>query len=517
MRRTAATGAAAVGVGAGAHHAGVSPIGPASAQSISDATTVIGLAAGGPAYLAYDFLANDGENTLDLLLGDNAIYSGYQDPDILHQDLVAAALRMKSADERVMTSIQNNITNAENIALSKGKAAAIEAMNAEKSQSEAQTAMQSAIDEYYSTIQNNIIIHYGEQTSQILHQMDSVADHPDATVGIEDGVGIWNGRRWLNDGWVACSTHEYQEETLSITLLDGSSVDYTSVALADTTSSEVNVGDLSATGDNTKIRLTVVDPDGSDDVEYHDTFQYYDALQQVTTSRDQVNSDLSGFIGDVYAEWDVGEIPTEDLIDPITAATELGQDYDHTAMRSAQAAMLGIPMQDARTITLEVHTDGDTSTEGTIVTATIFTEHVPTDGDGNEGFTTGTVYEPSTWSEPLYVAYDWSDTNEDGVITDEERDFVQLESPFEINQIISTDGEEVQSFKTKDTNNQTADVSKLREEINQLNDTIAEMRERQQEEATGGGGGWIRQNPLATALGGLAAIALIFGAGSTQG
>ena len=441
-----------------------------NARALAPAIPIAGFAVG--AAIAY--LVDSG---VDPYVGDSRDYSGYQGATALETAMVEGATNMQSANERVMTSIQNNIQNSQNVALSKGKAAVIEAMNTGKSESEATTALQNAIDEYYSTIQQNIITHWKAQHSQILHFHEQAEAHADLSGG--DSLFSVSGGNDKGPDFLGITTDaevEYKEN--EVQLLDGSSVAYPRA------------------GDGTFSRFFAVSSDhiaGSDPAILSlstsqgnpvvlDPAPFDDAWQSLVSERDSVNQTLSGFVSDVYAAYEPGEIPTEDLVDPVTASTELAQDYDGYQAQGAYAAMLGIPTTAEHSVNLTVHTaDGDRN-----IWADIYTEYVPTDDSGTEvGFQSGETYDPSTWDKPLYIAYEYTEETEDGTTTS--TDFVQLEDSFTIDVIEDKDGNEVDSFQTKSRNNQTSDVSKLQEEIDQLREAQLEM----QEEAQSGGGGFV--------------------------
>jgi hypothetical protein len=99
--------------------------------------------------------------------------------------------------------------------------------------------------------------------------------------------------------------------------------------------------------------------------------------------------------------YDPGDIPTEDLVDPVTAATELRQNYDNRAGQSAHAAMMGIPTEADMTAALEIQSDE--AEDGVWqVDADIYTAHVPTvDVAADASISSGVRSDDST---PAYVS-----------------------------------------------------------------------------------------------------------------
>ena len=492
-------------------------------------------------------------------VGDGRDYSGYTGADALRKEIYEGFVQMKSADERVMTSIENNITNSDNIALAKGKAAIIEEMNAGNGESAAQDAMQAAIDEYYATIQENILTHYDSQIRQFLHHMDQLDTHSDASLA--DVIEYWDD---LNGGWDTqwydnLYTYISEPPTTTVTLIDGSEVTVAGLRSNPDESWANGAASLmwepnhydNGTPITDQPPVRYLDPDDNTVTQDWDIGRYVEAYNAILDSRDRVNADLSGFVTDVYAQYEPGDIPTEDLVDPVTAATELRQDYDNRAGQGAHAAMLGIPTSADFTADLEIQSDE--AEDGVWeVTAEIFTNYVPredltdsasissgvltmttaptdgvtydlttTDGetvaiaaadftenaDGDwevdlsadlnttatsvetllgaeTGFETGTTYQPSEWDKPLYIAYEYVD----GTTGEERADFTQIESSFAIVSVTDAEGNDVESFQTRSRNNQTADVSALEEELQQLRQDWIEMQEEAQEQDDSGGG-----------------------------
>lgn len=488
------------------------------AKAIAPAIPVVGFAAG--AAIAY---LMDPDTTP--YLGDEDDYSGYTGGDALKTAIREASVEMRSADERVMASISNNITNSQNVALAKGKTAIIEVMNNGGSESEAQTAMEEAIDGYYATIQENILTHWTSQVRQIQHhyaQLDTHADTVPTDVitfsfdGSSSGFSAETGYLALPAADDSLSKSGYAETT--ITLLDGSTVSNVPYGWTDSTATNAaNDTHLSFDASLSNIPTDSVPTmvghikDDATQAATLDASDFETAWTDLKSERDSANQALSGFVTDVYNNWAPGDIPTEDLVDPITASTELRQDYDGYQAQGAHAAMLGIPTTAEQAVRMTIQgTDENGDPIENDVTADIYTEYVPTDADGNEvGFQSGETYDPSSWDKPLYIAYEYIDS--DGNVTS---DFVQLENQFTINSITNKDGNEVDSFQTESRNNQTADVSKLQEELDQIREEQQRLQEESQSTVGGGGGGFLSDigtDSNSTIIAAVAVVLVAFG------
>lgn len=475
----AATGAVIVGGGSASLDRG--PV----QESEAIAPLVAGAAVAGGYAIAY--LMNE---AADKYLGDTRDYSGYTGENALHQEIKAGSLQMKSADERVLTSLQNNLTNADNVALTKGKAAVIKKMNNEVSESEAQTAMQEAIDSYFTTIQKNLITHYKSQFNQTWHFRQQYQGNSNVSSEQFGDTMRLSALDELSQDQPAGTPYSYRDtskQTSTVTFLNGESFDYphTSTYTAGN-GSEHQLDPWS----NRLAPLWLSGSLGSNSnwIKLLDPKPFKDIWDTIVSRRDNVNANLSGFVTDVYSQYAPGDIPTEDLVDPITAATELSQNYEGYQFRGAQAAMLGIPTSSNTGVTMTIeYQEGDSQ-----VLADMFTEYQPTDGSGNPtDFRKGTTYDPSTWDKPLYISYEYTDS--DG---NQSSDFIQLETPFTIDKITKDDGTEINNFRPESRNNQTADVTKLEEELAQVRQAQIDMQNEAEEETSGGAGGLFSGNSL---------------------
>ncbi|WP_147438045.1 hypothetical protein [Halorubrum sp. Atlit-28R] len=99
MRKAAAVGVGSAATIGGASRMGGSPVGSAAAI----APLGVGAAAGAA---ALGYLINEG---VDLFTGPDRDYSNYTGKNALESSIKEDFLELKSVDERVMTSIENNL------------------------------------------------------------------------------------------------------------------------------------------------------------------------------------------------------------------------------------------------------------------------------------------------------------------------------------------------------------------------------------------------------------------------
>ena len=419
----------------------------------------------GVAYLA--------RNKIEGILGQGENLSGYTGKDALMTQIFAQAKNMKTVDERVMTSIENNLANSETIAFAKGKAAALEKMNAEAPEAEAVTAMEEAVGGYYATVQTNIAEHLDQKIRQIDHHLTMVDAHANLSLSSR-----YKARLPYNTGYGEFSWGGYSLQTdHSVTLTNGEELtglrglsfsqpgfdSDTQIRLDESTNSQM-AARLQSYGDNSAF-------------EYISAKRTTEAFRSAASRSSTVKTKLEGFVTDLYAEYGAGDIPTEDVIDPITAATQMGQNTG-MAGQAAEAAMLGIPTSASFSLWLELQ-DADGNT--TEVEAEMYTTASPTDGSGNEtGWEVGTTYDPANFDPPIYIAYEYIDP-ESG---EKSSDFIELDHPFTVIEATDAEGNEVTNVQNEERITQTADVTKLEEELAQLRDE----QQRLQEEAQSGGG-----------------------------
>lgn len=534
MRGTAGAGVAALGIGATASTAAAEEEEDDDGMDMLDWGAVVGAysVAGplGASVVGMSYLGDEITDWTSGLLGDTRDYSGYTGGDALEQEIEVGVAEMRSADERVFTSILNTISGSENVGLSKGKAEIIRVMNNGDSEQTAQEAMQEEIDEYFAGIQRNILNHFISQYNQLTHHVEQLKEHEDTdTTDIrylrhDNGSTSWQQVQpyedFMIDGEASADPNGYYSTWwVEMELVDGTI--YEDIPVMSHHELDRYAGMTpkpELIPDDANDRDSVVsNPSawrfggGEEDQVYFYYEDYWPLFDAVEDARDAVNATLSGFVSDVYEHWEPDEIPTEDLIDPITATTELAMDFDHYAGPGAFAAFAGIPTQAEQSLVLEVEPDGDATT----IEADIYTNHVPTDADGNEvGFEADgeTVYEPAEWDEPLYIGYTYTETNEDGEIVEESHNFAQLEDPFVVMEAFDADGEQVETFETRETNVQTSDVEALEEELDQLREEQIEMQNRAEEDMDDGGwGGLPDWGTTGGIFGGIAVVVILLG------
>ena len=458
MRRAGAATLGASAVGAGGIR---STAQPASALVITGTAALLagGAIAGAAAGAGLAYLARD---NIEGILGQGEDLSKYTGKEALRTRIEEQSLTMQTVDKRVFTSIENNLANSETVAFAKGKAAALEKMNAEAPESDAVTAMEEAVNGYYATIQKNILTHWETQTSQINHHVTMATAHEEVSPS-----------GWFE--WKVEGVESTERDRTTVTLVSGETYEVetlrVSIGFADV---PPKIEPRTSAGSGEKEEFVFIG--GADDVTTLTLWDYDSLLDTVASRSSSVKTKLGGFVGDLYFEYGAGDIPTEDVIDPVTAATQMSQNTG-MAGQAASAAMLGIPTSASFSLLLELQDANGNTSE---VDAELYTKAAPTDGSGNDtGWEVGVEYDPANFAPPIYVAYEYIDT-ESG---EKSSDFVQIDEPFTVIEATDEEGNQVTNIANEKRITQTADVTKLEEELAQLRDE----QQRLQQQSQGGG------------------------------
>ena len=388
------------GAGAAAVTTGVAATAPPRYSPIGRAEALAPVVIGGAIVVtgATAFLA--GALVNETLGPSNEGLDGYTGGLDLRRELYARSVELRDSNAGVAAVMNNRIQDSKNIAWIKGKAAAIEAMNEGKSSTEAETAALAANDEYYSTIQENLLNHWNSVVDRFEHYLTLAEEHSD-TSGLElcglGGLTNLVEYRPVADSFYTANgfkTGGYEEYTLK----DGRVMDvrvlYT-YGVNSTGSDEWWYHLTQDGGDPTNSTYAaihntnkgeVADPDSGDRVNPVEwTIQLYN---DADTEHSTMASNLSAFVTDAYAGLQSGDISTADMIDPVTLASEYSSSYDSTGYygyAAAQLAMLGVPTDLAANAVIRLESDEVT------ISGTLFVSDPPT-----EGLAVGSTYSPGS-------------------------------------------------------------------------------------------------------------------------
>lgn len=521
-RRTFLKGAA---VGATACAVGVSSTGTVAAAPWEDYTVKDAakdaLLATSPAAYGVDYLMGTDyvdeaqtriANYAHRRYGDMRDYSGYTGHDALLTEIETGMKEMQLANEKVMTSVGNNIQAADNVAIAKGQVAVAEALNAGKSESEAQNDMEAVIDEYFSKIEENIINHWNTQWDQVCHMALENYEHPDSP----DPKNRWKCTETSSDGghWViGDNLYGDNYHTVQYELYDGRVLDVHGLARYNSTSNadsyvfpSQKIARLQDSNVSNPEEIWLMQDTSStqeaDAYEYvMDPTAFGTHFDKVQTTRDDVHAELTGYVTDVYGSYEAGEVDVSEVVDPTTYATEMSTD-NNRGFRQAAAAQLGIPTNADENVVITIHWPDQ---EDSTIWTDLYTDHQPTDANGNAvPWQVGTTYSPSSWTEPLFIVFEDDEGNSE---------MSQLEEDFTVEEAYDQDGVEIEEFDNEQTTTHTSDVNKLQEELDQLQEEQVRLIEKFQDEGgpaggtTSSGGGppgfvsWLSDDSIARGLG----------------
>jgi hypothetical protein len=466
MRRTA------IGVGAAAT-LGATATGGVAAINLPSRETIItagGIAVSPPLWAAkqvYDRVTDpatgeDVNDQLDALAAEEEHTSVYED-----------VLEMQSVDDRVITSITNVISGLDRIAYQAGIEVAIERMDLGDSQADVETNAVDAAMEKVSTTQKNLIDHYQIQASKLRRLRVAI----EKTVNLAINMMEWHKTDGTGSGNYIGKTELITSETLA----NGRSYSYIALP-AQLYSEDVSV--RISDGAQTSLRILMLDPpETGEQIVAWDPAMWKSIWDETTSIASTVESEILSWISTVYPEYQSGDVDLSQLVTADQLAATASEQNDLSNV-TADFARLGIPINNRTKLTIEIVT-GENS--GTIIDGNLAVRKPPTDG-----FIVGETYAPSTISGPLWLMYDR--TTDSG---ETEGDVYQLESQFKVIDAEGYDGEPVSNvtFEEKTTERYSTDIQELNTQLDKLAEYQQEIQEERdaliEEEATGGGGGFL--------------------------
>jgi len=403
--------------------------------------------------------------------------SGYTGADALRSAARSDLAALAAADEGVHTSLQNHVEDSKMVAISKGKKRAMKALNSGKDEATAKTEVDTIVDQYYAIVQENLVRHADTQNSHMKHIWDQLKNHGSTTVGDVFHFSGWSeGDNYLSDSMTTTET---------VTLADGNSIQIT--VLGDTSASNRNATTGFNKGNN--LQVSYVSDGGSTHLAY-DTQRYRTIWSSIDSVRTTVQNNLDQMVTDIYANYQAGDVDHKDMLDPLTLASQASEE-NHYAYAGAQAAVLGLDSTTNRNLEIFLHNDN------VVVRGSLYTDYDP----GGEGFQVGKEYDPTLWGgTPCYISYSREITTDDGTdstnnttttsSTTTNTELVEINQPFTIESATDTsDGSSVSAVTPQESNYQDYDATKIKEQMDRLNELQQEMQTQAEADQTSGGGG----------------------------
>jgi hypothetical protein len=464
------------------------PVGEAQAIACGGVciATGVGIAVGmASGYVATEYLA--GDDTSDV----------YQEADTTetHVSLSTHADTIAS-DQHTLNVVMSNQVNdgSRSVAWSKGKAAAIEAMNNGSTKAETKTAATEAVEEYYSTMEVNMINSFNRSANRLLY-LNSVHENTTglsgsfakAALGSDYPVHGEHADYTLRNGTVV-TTQQFERD-------DGSSK-HLWIANEDlsgwTGSSDYvfSSSDGSNIGAAYEANVTSSLPDNTV-IDGHNASLVFNDIQSANSA---MESNLDLWVDNTYDGYTAGDINSSDVLDPTTVAQEFSSDYNSTGYYAYAAADLAIQGTNGtlnQSMVFDLHNGSAGRTSNETLNGTLFTDWEPAVTNGS--FHTGQTYNADNSSSLVYVA-----TN-DGLRV--------IEGDFHIVEMVNTQtGETVENTTLQNYNRQTAEAGWNESQYQQLLELRQEL-DAAQAAAAGGSGGSEALLLVALAAGALALIA----------
>lgn len=371
--------AAAVGIGASA---GIGALGttatPAAAVDWSDVGTIAASTlVGGPVGLGWALRQTE-------VLGSNPPADGLT-ASALRKEVKQTAQTRKSTNASTIVDNRNILSGVENNAYTQAKIKAIEKLNDGATQSEVANAATTAIDEYQTTIENNLLKTWNESVNEIETLVSALSSHPNLSPS--DVVSP-------NPPSDSHSPNGTQFDTATTTLTDGTSLDVRRLALGSDINSAWDPINANSSYD---WEYRVLTDDGSDtDFSYMRSTDWMPIWSEIQTTFQNVRDGISTWVNSVYGDVQSGEIEISSLITPSVRAEILSSE-ETEASAIADLAALNIPFDPENEVYITVPSTGATLS-GTLGLT-----------DSSDGpIVAGNTYDPSTFAGDVYLTTDIS-------------------------------------------------------------------------------------------------------------
>ena len=418
-RRTFIKGAgAAAGVGAVGgvtlHSPQLSPVDEVAAFPPLGAV-VIAATAGG-------WLLRDHE-----IIGSDAPPEGLTPETLIEQSYTTARAR-HSTNNSTFIDNKNIVQNAEQVAFADGKAAAVDAIRDDESQSAVSSAAQQAVDEHFTTVMSNFLKSWNETLMEIQNTRDLIEDHPDVSIGevyhysnsatstgTTSGLGSHDGFVYVDDGQTP------NTGTRTIELPDGSDFDLEVIGAdisgggfdrhAEYDPIEVHTSD--GTSEGTFI-VGILDWDDndynhqerSDDTDITATLvahydPWHEVWEELDNAHDSAIDNVINWVDNAYSAVQDGDLEPDDLILPTDLADEFS---DSNALAIADLMALNIPIEAETEVKIQLSDEYDTTMRGLLATSD--TGNVGTLSEGDTINPNATDEDDEPLYETWYIAFD---------------------------------------------------------------------------------------------------------------
>jgi len=455
---------------------GFSKRGPTAAWTPGDPGKFLGDTGGDPGF-TYDMSEQIGESVMPQVVqldrtglpDSTTVDTTGTDAEQTKIDIYQSAQNSKAQADNYQTTMDNYLSDTKTQARIIGKNAYIRALNNGSSKAAAKAEAKQAVADYYATKQVNLA-----------HQFGTVAQDLEYLTGIKNNEsGI--GEEYIYADGIQTDVGGAQIEltnfpTVSETLVNGSSVDYTTVE-ADTDGDSdpyhitedmfTEYEDSSTPRELYDLRVKAPN-DNFDTLVVADFANYASAWSEIESQSNTVQNDMDTLAENTYSAYQAGEINNSDLVDPYVLSNQQSAGDDFQGWTAAQLTLLGTnsPENFDQIGSFNITTGSGTQYEGVL-----FSQENPASGQ----FENGTTYNTSKIGGTQYV-----------VTSDR---IVELDGEFTIDSISTQDGQTVQNVTIQKTTYETSNVTELKQQYEDLARKRAEIEAREQNLRGSAGGG----------------------------
>lgn len=317
------------------------------------------------------------------ILGQNPPAEGLT-ADALRQKIKETTRTRKSTNASTIVDNQNILDGVENTAYTEGKIAAIEALNAGKTESEVLNDATTTINSYETTVKKNLFKSWNESVAELEGIVSTLDAHPN----------LANDQSVLKVNVVnSAGGFQLAFQNRSVTFPDGSNFDLKSLQRGGGGSSwdPKSVADPDST-----YRIDFISDDGSTEFGYLADDTWNQIFSEMDTKFQNVRTGMGTWVTNVYGQVQSGEIEVSELLTPRERAA-IKTDSGKYPQAVADLIALNVPVDLEREATVSISSTG-TTLKGTF--------GLTDESDGP--LESGTTYDPSTFSGDAYLTTDIS-------------------------------------------------------------------------------------------------------------
>jgi len=266
-------------------------------------------------------------------------------PEALETQVYETALARQS--NNASTFIDNKIIaeQTEQAAYADGKIAAIEGLNEQLSESEVIEESESAVNDYFESVYQNLANSWTESLREFKAAFDRVQDHEDVS---RDDIFFFGESPGINfDGLTYIEDDTYEP-------VDGLTIELDRIDLegeAAGTSSSTEWGPFSkststnSNGNKLSSFVEVQNPNG-DDVRYLEYDDWNDIATTIIDAHEDVLADISKYVTKIYSDVQSGELDPDELLTPREQAELTTDDEEFPqAIADLQALNVGVDLE----------------------------------------------------------------------------------------------------------------------------------------------------------------------------